>query len=102
MAGEAAGTETVGLCKSSISILAFAVVFPTLAIRILIGETPKYKSNDKSLIAVADIMFYFGISVAFIGVIAAFWYIAWIVGVVFLVTTIVGTVLYFRMVRSTK
>ncbi|MEV0764378.1 hypothetical protein [Nocardia sp. NPDC050435] len=80
----AQGMLTAGPLSSAgtISVLAFAVALPLLAVLLLIGEGSGAAAKGVAVLASS------------IGVIAAFWQIAWIAGIVALVTGGIATGIY--------
>jgi uncharacterized membrane protein len=78
-----------------ISVIAFAVAVPLLAMGILIDDITKpHQSINLSMDY--NIVFFGGLGGAIVGAAAAFWHISWIAGIVFLVSGIFGLVIYNR------
>jgi hypothetical protein len=74
---------------ATISVIAFAVAIPLLAALILVNreETFRGRRTPSRLAAVGNGV---GQSAAFIGIVAAFWHITWVAGVVVLVSSLVA------------
>jgi hypothetical protein len=74
---------------ATISVIAFAVSIPILAALMLVNreETFRGRRTPSKLVAIGNGV---GQSAAFIGIVAAFWHITWIAGVVVLVSSFVA------------
>jgi type III secretory pathway component EscT len=87
-----------------ICVIAFAVAIPLLAALILLGQQEAFRRRTarSPLVAVAKSVGQMG---AFVGLVAAFWHIQWVAGVVFLGAGLVGTGVhsagYWRLERTT-
>jgi len=76
-----------------ISILAFAIALPLLAVMVLVNHAQasyRYASYPKYL----TVVILLGQGGAFIGVLAAFWHISWIAAALLLVSGGIGLVVY--------
>jgi hypothetical protein len=84
-----------------ISVVAFAVALPLLAVQLLLGElhatdhTVKSTTTDGIMKAVA-------LAGSLTGVVAAFWHIDWLAGVAVLLAGAVGLVVYGAHFSSTR
>jgi hypothetical protein len=74
---------------ATISVIAFALAIPILAALMLVNreETFRGRRTPSKLVAIGNGV---GQSAAFIGIVAAFWHISWIAGVVVLVSSFVA------------
>jgi hypothetical protein len=72
-----------------ICVISFAVAIPILAALILVNreETFRGRRTPSRLVAVGNGV---GQSAAFVGIVAAFWHITWVAGVVILVSSLVA------------
>jgi hypothetical protein len=72
-----------------ICVIAFAVAIPILAALMLVNreETFRGRRTPSKLVAIGNGV---GQSAAFIGIVAAFWHITWVAGVVVLVSSFVA------------
>ena len=78
---------------SLISILAFAIALPFLAVMVLVNHAQasyRYASYPKYL----TVVILLGQGGAFIGVLAAFWHMSWIAAVALLISGGIGLVVY--------
>ena len=76
-----------------ISILAFAIALPLLAVMVLVNHAQasyRYASYPKYL----TVVILLGQGGAFIGVLAAFWHISWIAAILLLISGGIGLVVY--------
>jgi hypothetical protein len=74
---------------ATISVISFAVAIPILAALMLVNreETFRGRRTPSKLVAIGNGI---GQSAAFIGIVAAFWHITWVAGVVVLVSSMVA------------
>jgi hypothetical protein len=74
---------------ATISVISFAVAIPILAALILVNreETFRARRSPSRLVAIGNGL---GQSAAFVGIVAAFWHITWVAGVVVLVSSFVA------------
>lgn len=76
-----------------ISILAFAIALPLLAVMVLVNHAQasyRYASYPKYL----TVVILLGQGGAFIGVLAVFWHISWIAAILLLISGGIGLVVY--------
>jgi hypothetical protein len=75
--------------SARISVIAFSVAIPLLAALVLVNrqETYRRRSTPSVSVTVAQSV---AMGAALVGVVAGFWHIYWIAGVVFLATAFVG------------
>jgi hypothetical protein len=75
--------------SARISVIAFAVAIPLLAALVMVNRQETFRRRRTQSVSVAIAQ---GIaqSAAFVGIVAGFWHIYWIAGVVFLAAALVG------------
>jgi hypothetical protein len=75
--------------SARISVVAFAVAIPLLAALVMVNrqETFRHRRTPSMTVTVAQVV---AQSAAFIGIVAGFWHIYWVAGIVFLAAGIVG------------
>jgi O-antigen/teichoic acid export membrane protein len=88
---------------ATICIVAFSVAIPLLGVLMLINrqEAFRRRRSRSSLVAMAQVL---GQVSAFVGVVAGFWHILWIAGVVVLASGLIGVLVhsagYWRLERD--
>ena len=86
-----------------VCVVAFSVAIPLLAALVLVNQQEAFRrrATKSVLVAVARVV---AQSCAFVGVVAGFWHILWIAGVVMLASGIVGVAVhsagYWRLERN--
>jgi uncharacterized membrane protein YfcA len=74
---------------AKICVVAFAVAIPLLAAQLLVGQQEVFRrrSTESVLVKVTKRV---ALTSAFVGIVAGFWHITWVAGVVILATAIVA------------
>lgn len=82
-------TETDLDVSATICVVAFGLAIPLLAILLMVGQLPTVR-HTRSVNALKGL----GVLGGCVGVVAAFWHVLWIAGVVVLVSGVAGMTVY--------
>ena len=82
-----------------IAMLAFAIALPLLGTLVMLNVVQaKYKYASYPLYL--NFAYVVGQSSAFVGVVAAFWHVSWVAGVLILISGIISLAIYFAYARQ--
>lgn len=83
-----------------ISVIAFALALPLLSLHLLAILEDEWRKSTIEDTRGIEIAYWIGVASAFIGIVAAFWYISLIAGIVAAVSMIAAVILYLHYFRK--
>jgi hypothetical protein len=79
--------------SANFSVIAFAVAIPLLAALIMVNRQETFRGRRTTSITVSVAQSIAQLA-AFVGIVAGFWHITWLAGVIFLVAGLVGMLVH--------